>query len=873
MRLGCLPPVAVAIQSARTSIARQAESAAIFVPLVTGLLLGIAASVQAQSGRAYEPTEFIIGDGGNGNNWKSLGDYQAWWNGRAEGRFAECMAKPKQRGYGWSCTKITITGFDPYQGVPWEIYFNGHAYWSWVRANNYYIGTPSEGYEPVQSISRDLSINGDSSGLWAAYANPVCPARMNRQDTLNDGGPGKQYRVVCIDTQELACPKCRDGSAADMAAPPLFGNPINPANSTKYQAETDYVAEGGRLSLARHYHSSAQQWADSIPQLLDFTSQRPASFPSVRRSFLLSANGQTYLPLEFKLVSLNPLGEVQVMRANGVRVVLPETSPGLFASADKTTTAIRNTLPSGSWEWQFRSPDNKLETFDADGRPTSVVRHDGHTVLYTYPAAGRVDITSGQSGRVLSLAYGSDGALATAQVPGGGLVAYSSVSRLYDSVTYPDGTQKRYMYDEPGHVASTSPFRGMLTGIIDERGVRGSTYRYNASGEAVSTELAGGVNRYATSGYGTYSSLVDPLGTTMYLYWYTAPDGAKRLQRISQAAGSGSASSSTNFTYAADGSLTSVDDFNGKRTCFSSDMTRNLEVVRVEGVANSISCGGVLATNAALPAGGRKTSVQWHPEWRLKTREAGAGKLTTWVYNGQPDPLNSNSISSCAPADALLPDGKPIAVLCKRVEQATNDSNGSQGFAASLQANVPARQSTWTYNRFGQALTVRGPRTDVDDTTSYAYYADTSDDHSRGDLSHVINALGKIARFTKYNAHGQILESTDPNGLTTTYTYDARQRLTSESKGDQITRFDYDAAGRLRDLTLPDTTVIRYAYDDAGRLVRITDAAGNIVTYTLDNAGNREGEQVMDPGGTLARNIGRAFDALGRLQAITGAMQ
>jgi hypothetical protein len=45
------------------------------------------------------------------------------------------------------------------------------------------------------------------------------------------------------------------------------------------------------------------------------------------------------------------------------------------------------------------------------------------------------------------------------------------------------------------------------------------------------------------------------------------------------------------------------------------------------------------------------------------------------------------------------------------------------------------------------------------------------------------------------------------------------------------------------------------------------------VTYTLDNMGNHTGEQIKDPGGVLQRAISRSFDALNRLQQVTGAAQ
>ena len=52
---------------------------------------------------------------------------------------------------------------------------------------------------------------------------------------------------------------------------------------------------------------------------------------------------------------------------------------------------------------------------------------------------------------------------------------------------------------------------------------------------------------------------------------------------------------------------------------------------------------------------------------------------------------------------------------------------------------------------------------------------------------------------------------------------------------------------------------------------RLTDAKGNAITYTLDNMGNRVGEQVKDPQGNLQRSITRVYDALNRVQQVTGA--
>jgi YD repeat-containing protein len=215
----------------------------------------------------------------------------------------------------------------------------------------------------------------------------------------------------------------------------------------------------------------------------------------------------------------------------------------------------------------------------------------------------------------------------------------------------------------------------------------------------------------------------------------------------------------------------------------------------------------------------------------LPSKVAEPGRVITKVYNGQPDPFSGNAIASCAPAAATLPDGKPIAVLCKQVEQATTDANGSLGFSAALQAGVAARTTQWLYNAQGQVLSENGPRADVSDVSTYTYYADTTVDHRPGDLQTMTDASGLITQFTRYNAHGQLLQSTDANGIVSTFTYDLRQRPTSQTVGiagsSQTTTYTYDAAGQLTLITQADGSTVSYSFDTAQRLIAVADNRGN----------------------------------------------
>lgn len=185
---------------------------------------------------------------------------------------------------------------------------------------------------------------------------------------------------------------------------------------------------------------------------------------------------------------------------------------------------------------------------------------------------------------------------------------------------------------------------------------------------------------------------------------------------------------------------------------------------------------------------------------------------------------------------------------------------------ASMVTSDPAvsRTISYSYDSSGKVTSIDGPRTDVQDITTYTY-------DRNGNLAAITNALGHVTWFTAYNAHGQPLSMTDPNGIVTTFEYDARQRLTRRTEGGRITSFSYDLVGNLIRITLPDDSYVAYHHDAARRLVGVTDNLGNRVRYVLDAAGNRLSEEVLDPQGNLALLRRQSFDSLSRLRTRLGA--
>jgi YD repeat-containing protein len=206
--------------------------------------------------------------------------------------------------------------------------------------------------------------------------------------------------------------------------------------------------------------------------------------------------------------------------------------------------------------------------------------------------------------------------------------------------------------------------------------------------------------------------------------------------------------------------------------------------------------------------------------------------------------------------------------LLTRTEQATTDASGVLGAAAI--PTGPARTWTYTYNSVGHVLTVTGPRTDVKDSTTYAY-------DGQGNLTSVTNAAGQSTTLSNYDANGRVGRITDPNGTSVDLTYHPRGWVSSRSVTaggvSLTTSFDYDGVGQLKKVTLPDGSYVTNTYDDAHRLTDIADSLGNSIHYTLDYWGNRITEQSTDFNGMLSRQISRVYDTLNQLTKVTGGAQ
>lgn len=484
--------------------------------------------------------------------------------------------------------------------------------------------------------------------------------------------------------------------------------------------------------------------------------------------------------------------------------------------------------PSG---WRLITADGeRTETYDASGRLLTIASRAGLTHTLSYNPQGQLASVSDGLGRSLVFAYTLDGFISTMTDPAGKVYqyAYHTDYRL-QSVTYPGSGTRTYHYE------LSDP--RWLTGISDENGSRFTTYTYDGYWQSKTSERAGGVLRYEvnrpTYAGSTSVTVTDPLGTVRT---YTSEKimGALRTTGISgpSCPDHGPAA----MSYDVNGNIASRTDWNGNRTCFQHEPTRNLEVVRGEGLT------GACPTDLAswTPAGGtvqRKITTEWDTSWRLPTKVCEPKRITTLAYDA------SGNVTS-------------------RSVQATSDAQGALGCSAAPVGTPRTWTYAYTYGTTNPGVAVQvvvdGPRTDVADTTTLLF------EEATGNLLSVANAKGHVTSFGDYDAHGKPREIIDPNGLVTTLVYDDRQRLTSRTVGAETTGYTYDNVGQLTRVTFPDASYVEYVYDAAHRLTEVRDNLGNKIVYALDAMGNRTREDVYDASSTLVATRSHEYNSVNR---------
>jgi YD repeat-containing protein len=363
--------------------------------------------------------------------------------------------------------------------------------------------------------------------------------------------------------------------------------------------------------------------------------------------------------------------------------------------------------------------NNFKYTFDAAGRLSSLTDRIGNGQTITR-AGTLIDFLTDSLGRTLDFGYDGNNKLVsvTSNPPGLSLsFGYAGVNCPAGnlcSATMPDNKTWTYEYTATGN---------NLTKVLDPLAHAEEINTY--VGERVQSQQTEGSQNALVFSYpnNTTTTVTDGLNrTTAYTY-------DPKLLLITNVAGGPGCScgggQSRAFTFDRFLRKTSETDGLGATHTINWAYGRDVLVSYPNGFTD---------IEAAYPS----------PTMRTEPLQSGVSRTTTWDYY----PLND-----LARHDLVQKETVPSADTAGQNKETTLTFN-SQGLLTTREekgriSNVLTTYTTnFGYDTRGRLLTVNGPRTDVTDVTTYAYYADSDPDLAkRGQLQTVTDAANNVTTY------------------------------------------------------------------------------------------------------------------------------
>ncbi|WP_223497032.1 RHS repeat-associated core domain-containing protein [Stenotrophomonas indicatrix] len=604
------------------------------------------------------------------------------------------------------------------------------------------------------------------------------------------------------------------------------GNPCDPTTGDKSQPELDF--DFGWVSFRRHYHSMTGTAGGAFGK----------GWTHSHNLRLTAGVDDSTFPPSTEL-------KVGLIEGDGGQIAFQKVG-ALYEAMDGS--GDRAVQQSGNW---LLSRSQERILFDASGLMQRRDFEDGTSLSYAYDMRGRLLSITHSTGRRLDLHYmaaGDDSVISTLSVAGQSVMTYGySAAGELVTATHADGAVRTYHYEDVR-------FPAYLTGITAEDNRRYGWYGYDAKGRVTCSRHSGdcaqadvgidGVRLdYTTAGP---VIVTDALGKQS-TYALTASGTGGLPRKVN---GITDSNGTAGLTYLPEGT-----DF--RRRLQSSTDRRGVVTQYAYAEGSDPTAGAVTVTTTTEAVG--------TPEQRVsETRVAINGnRLVQQTVGNQETRIIRN---------ARL---QPTAISVR--DTTTNQTRvTTQSYCEAIGPDCP---------QVGLLRSIDGPRTDVADTITYAWY--TADDAGcatngtclfrKGDLRSVSNALGHTVETLSYDPFGRPLSVRDANGVMTDYSYHARGwPIAVTVRGtagidDRATQISYWPTGQVQQVTEPDGSSVTYVYDAAQRLTDIADNAGNTIHYTLDNAGNRLQENTVDAGGTLRRTLARVYNTLGQLTALKDA--
>ncbi|MBK1717696.1 RHS repeat-associated core domain-containing protein, partial [Thiocystis violacea] len=610
----------------------------------------------------------------------------------------------------------------------------------------------------------------------------------------------------------------------------------------------DTNAVGGSFSLARtEINSSA-----TVTQGHESTVTSGLGLASTHRVETLTTGEQrrTHLyPDGTTTITLNGTnGGVQTTLPDGTATVVKQGPDPRFGMQSPVMT--ETSLSTGGLT--ATSTASRAVSLATAGDPLSLLSLTETSTLNGRPAISHYDATSrtltstSPAGRSSSARLDPLGRVVEAQMPG--IVplnaAYDAQGRLA-SVSQGTGADARalsYAYDANGYLAS----------VTDPLG-REASFQYDLAGRVTTQTLPDGRQiLYGYDAYGNLTSLTPP-GQPAHRFRYTAID--QTADYVPPDVGAGT--NDTLYTYDLDKKLTSVARPDGQTVAIHYDTVGRASSLTLQPGNQILSSYAYEPTTGKLigidvPDGG----LTYNYHGALLTGTQWTGVVSGRVGYGYDNDFRVTSVSLNGTDPVTY--GYDADSLLTKAGNLTLTRNAQNGLLTGT--SLGQVSETYSYTGFGELsayeatsganalLTLGYTRdklgriTQKQETRSMALHTFDYSYDTTGRLIEVKHD-GALQSSYVYDDNGNRLSRTTPTG-TQSGTYDAQDRLltygdasydytangelATKTEGGQTTQYAYDVLGNLKQVVLPNGTVIDYLTD--GRNRRVCKKVNGVLT-------------------------------------------
>ena len=603
---------------------------------------------------------------------------------------------------------------------------------------------------------------------------------------------------------------------------------INYEPGVKDMKRISSVSDGNR-QLTFSYRTGTNlltKVSDPLGRSISFSYEPNRATGGYRMSRFTDANGNTtkYSYEDNSKVSTSKLlTKIQLPKGNYIENEydanrrLTNTVSGIggvpYTQTSVTVAASYGGTPSTSSHMEVTHNGSQTSSYDYTYNANNVVtRVTGEEGLYVNSTYGNKhpqlpttvksnstdvsNVTYDEKGNILSMSVSGDGTLTTT-------MTYDSMNNL-TSVTDPKGNRTTYSYDSRGNLIGVSAPEGVTSSIsVDSKGL--PTEITNAMGVRTQFE------------YNTYGNLIKTTLPALGLTTTSTYDRASRLKSSTDAL-----NRTTEFEYDDNDNLTSTTDPDHHSTSFDYDANDNMtRITNAKGGVTSMSYDNATDWLTSVSFAGSTKDFEHNEDGSIKTFTKPDGTTLRYSYDDlgrvTNDGINNYSYDNKMRLASVSGNGKTL-------------SFSYDGFNRITRTNCNGHSNNYTYDNNGNCTSINN--------TTYTY-----DGLNR--LT-AVKFNGKTISYT-YRKDSKVSKVSYPNGMTTTFGYDAVGRLTSKqtklSNGTVIADYSYtlDKVGNITNQTATEpygsinlaNENISYSYNEGNRITKAGD-----ISFSFDDNGN-----------------------------------